>query len=946
MAARSVWFALLTGLLFVAAQSGHVLRAPRGPAVAADRLPVYFIENRGQADPRAAYYVKGRGSSFYFTSRGIRMSLTGSSGRKRSPLRLASIAPTLPVLPATRRHSLELDFVGARPVRPIGEDSAGVRFSYFNGPRERWKSGLRSYRRLLYRNLWPGIDLVYSGAGSTLKHDFVVHPGADPAVIRLAYRGADSLSIDARGGLEIGTSVGTLHDLKPFVYQEKDGRRVEVSSSYVLNTPTPQHPETHAYGFRVGAYDHSRPLILDPVMFLYSGYIGGSGFEFAYGIAVDSLGHAYVTGETDSPESTFPEAVGPDLTFNGTFDAFIAKVNPAGTGLVYCGYIGGAGNTSPRAVAVDSSGSAYVAGSTSATQATFPVAVGPDLTHNGGNDGFVAKVNASGTALDYCGYIGGAADDQPRGVAVDSLGKAHVTGYTFSDQTTFPVIGGPDLTHNGSSDVFVARLDAAGSELEFCGYIGGSTTDAGFGMAVDTLGNAYVAGLTGSDQTTFPVSVGPDLTYNGSSSDAFVVKVSSSGTALLYCGYIGGASGDFGLDVAVDGTGRAFVVGDTLSNQSSFPVTVGPDLTYNGAVRDAFVARVNAGGTALEFCGYIGGDDQDNGTGVAVDGSGRAVVSGRTFSSQATFPVACGPDLILNGFEDGFVARLNVAGTALEYCGYIGGIDSDGDEANGVAVDAAGNAYLTGVASSSEATFPVVAGPDLTFNGGDFDGFVTKVGELDSVVTVTASDAAASEFPADPGVFTVTRTGDTTSALTVNFAVSGTAVEGTDYGAVGTSVNLSAGTGSAQVTVTPTADALAEGAEAATLTLAPGGGYTIGSPAAATVTIANYSGGRLQVPPKLNFGKVRPPAARTKPLTVRNLSTTQSLIIAVDPTTPAPPYSLLSGGGTVIIAPRGSHRLMLRFAPPARGRANGTLRIAGTDPAKPSATVGLSGTGR
>ena len=480
------------------------------------------------------------------------------------------------------------------------------------------------------------------------------------------------------------------------------------------------------YGFRVGAYDRSKTLFLDPAVLSYCGYIGGSGDDYGIGIAVDSSGNAYVTGYTGSTAATFPETVGPDLTHNGgTWDAFVAKVNAAGTALVYCGYIGGSGDDYGRGIVVDGSGNAYVTGNTNSTAGTFPVTVGPDLTHNSGWDAFVAKVNAAGTALTYCGYIGGSGDDYGIGIAIDGSGNAYVVGYTGSTQATFPVTVGPDLTNNGGQDAFVAKVNAAGTAFTYCGYIGGSGTDFGLGIALDGSGNAYVVGYTDSTQATFPVTGGPDLTHNGGQ-DAFVAKVNAAGTALTYCGYIGGSGNEISQGIAVDGSGNAYVTGNTASTEATFPVTVGPDLTYNGSTSDAFVAKVNAAGTALVYCGYIGGSSYDLGQGIAVDSSGNAYVTGYTGSTESSFPVTGGPDLTHNGSYDAFVAKVNAAGTALDYCGYIGG--SGGDNGRGIAVDGSGNAYVVGNTDSTQTSFPVTGGPDLTYNSGTYDAFVAKIG--------------------------------------------------------------------------------------------------------------------------------------------------------------------------------------------------------------------------
>jgi len=274
----------------------------------------------------------------------------------------------------------------------------------------------------------------------------------------------------------------------------------------------------------------------------------------------------------------------------------VAKVNPAGTGLVYSGYIGGSDGDKGWDIAVDGSGNAYVTGGTWSSEATFPVNVGPDLTFNGGYDAFVAKVNPSGAGLVYAGYIGGSGHDASYGIAVDGSGNAYVTGATSSDETTFPVIGGPDLIYNGGYyDAFVAKVNPSGAGLVYGGYIGGygvGIPDVGWGIAVDGSGNAYVTGYTASNEDSFPVTTGPDLTHNGYT-DAFVAKVKPDGAGLVYAGYIGGSSNDYGRGIAVDVSGNAYVAGGTKSSEATFPVTTGPDLTHNGG-KDAFVAKVRS----------------------------------------------------------------------------------------------------------------------------------------------------------------------------------------------------------------------------------------------------------------------------------------------------------------------------------------------------------------
>jgi hypothetical protein len=671
------------------------------------QVPLYFIENQGQVEKPVAYYVQGQDKTLYFTPQGLTFVLDGGE----SP-------PWV----------LKLDFVAANPaVQPVGQDETGSLISYFKGRPDEWKAGLKTYSKVLYRDLWPGIDLLYSGTLNQLKYQFVVQPGADPAQIRLAYRGATAVRSDEEGRLQVSTPVGGFHDARPYAYQDIGGQRVDVDVGYAVEGDPGDGG--HPYGFRIGAYDRSQPLVLDPVVLVYCGYIGGNAADYGYGIAVDGEGNAYVTGSAQSLEATFPVTVGPDLTFNGPLnDAFVAKVVSDGTALAYCGYIGGNSYDEGFGIAVDAAGNAYVTGWTMSISATFPTIVGPDLTYDGSSEGFVAKVRADGTALDYCGYIGGSDGDAGYGIAVDDDGNAYVTGATnSSEEEGFPVTVGPYLVYNRGYEAYVAKVVSDGTSFAYCGYIGGYSTDQGYGIALDGAGNAYVTGWTTSLSDTFPVMGGPDLTYNGGT-DAFVAKVLSDGTALDYCGYIGGSGYDQAFGIAVD-TGRsAYVTGHTTSTESAgFPVAVGPDLTHNGET-DAFVAAVKADGTALDYCGYIGGNRDDEGRGIAVDVLGNAYVTGSTNSYHWTFPETVGPDLTYNYAIDAFVAAVEAGGTALQYCGYIGGDSLD--EGRGIALKGTGSAYVTGYTRSHPGGgggFPVTVGPDLTYNGGVAEAFVAKV---------------------------------------------------------------------------------------------------------------------------------------------------------------------------------------------------------------------------
>lgn len=686
---------------------GSLSPIPRRLESGFGKLPLQFISNKGQMDGAVAFYIQGRDETIFFTAEGLTFVLAPDSGKA------SDASPAL-------SWAVKLDFVDAKKgVVPVGLEKSGTSVSYFKGKPAEWKAGLAVYSKLVYRDLWPGIDLLYSGTFNRMKYEFVVRPGADPSRILLAYRGAETVALMTDGRLSVQTPARGFEDDAPIAYQDIDGIRRSVPVTFALDSAR--------YGFTTGAYDRSRALIIDPSSLVYCGFIGGQASELGYGIAVDGDGSAYVVGSTSSDETTFPATVGPILNYQGgAEDAFIAKISPDGAGLVYCSYIGGGGPDRAQAVAVDASGNAYVTGYTDSDESTFPALVGPDLTYNGSRDGFVAKVDSSGTALSYCGYIGGALIDYAAGIAVDVSGNAHVSGTTTSTETTFPVKVGPDLSHNGGPyDAFVAKVDSSGTALAYCGYIGGLKEDISHGLAVDGLGNAFVSGSTASSELEgFPVSVGPGLTFHGGGHDAFVAKVNPSGTALDYCGYIGGFFDNIDAGIALDDSGSAYIAGYSYSSE---------------VPANAFVSKVDPSGSTVVYTRDIGGLGDDRAAGIAVDSSGNVYVTGFTNSSEATFPETVGPGLKRGwGYTDRhdvFVAKMDPSERIL-YCGYICG-DSD-DHGSGIAVDSAGNAYVTGTTEDGDwSHFPAIVGPDLTRDGGPSDAFVAKVPPVPAVSSPT-----------------------------------------------------------------------------------------------------------------------------------------------------------------------------------------------------------------
>jgi hypothetical protein len=686
------------------------------------KLPLFFIENRGQVEGPAAFYLPARDKTVYFTPQGLTISLSEPRASARAPqLQPAAFRINEP----HHQWTLKLDFIGANPhARLRGQDPAPTTVSYFKGAPTAWRTGLRTFSTLVYEDLWPGIDLLYSGAGQRLKYSFLVKPGADPGQIKLAWRGASKVALNRASELEIATPLGGFTDERPVSFQQINGRQIAVATSYQLDEHKSaiRNPQPAiAYGFRVGAYDRSQPLVIDPALLIYASYLGGSSDDYGNSLAVNSAGEAFITGTTYSSQATFPTGTGFDNSPNGESDVFVAKLNAAGTSLIYVTYLGGNKDDLGTGIAVDASGNAYITGIRAANSVGFPLVVAGSAT-----TGFVAKLNATGTSLAYVCGLETFFDDKENyanGVAVDAQGNVYVAGSYFHFY----------YRHNA----FVLRLNTLGTTSHFNLFYG-TDDDYGHGVAVDGAGNVYLVGTTySSDASTF---LGPDQNYNGDQ-DAFIAKFDAD-LNRVYSGYLGGADKDGALAVTADAAGNAYVTGYTAS--TNFPTTAGLNTSFNGGY-DAFIARINANGQTIQYAGYLGGSDDDSGTSIAVDGAGNAHVTGTTWSTD--FPQVTPLSANHKGVTDAFVATFNAAGTALLYSGFHGGASEE--EGHAVAVDSAGNVYLAGLTLSANA--PVQNAIDPSYNGAT-DAFIAKLGGLAPNNTVSGTNVTPPLPPGSPAI--------------------------------------------------------------------------------------------------------------------------------------------------------------------------------------------------
>jgi len=686
-------FALVLGGGFDAQASPRSLAAKAGDKIAVSAklaaLPMRFEPNEGQFDARILFLGRAPGYDLFLTRDGAALSFRAKS---EGGVADASV--------------LRVRVVGGRAVQPAAFERLPGSSNYVVGSDpSKWRTGVEGFARVRYSNVLPGVDVDYYGAGGQrLEYDLVLTPGADPSGVTLAFEGAQSIELDADGAAHLALGGGReIVQPPPFAYQlDAAGKPERVVVRYVLRQG--------GLGFGVGRFDARRALVVDPTL-VYSTYLGGSGSDGAYGVAVDANGATYIAGTTTT--TSFPGASSPGSGAVGNYHVFVTKLNPTGSAIVYSTYLGGGGNDFANDLAIDSAGEAFVVGATSS--ADFPIATTLQSNYGGGSfDAFVTKLGTSGSVV-YSTYLGGSLNDQAEGVAVDGSGDVFVAGLTFS--TNFPTASPLQGTnHAAGGTAFVAKLNAGGSGFAYSTYLGGSGPDRGNAIAIDSAGNAYIVGSTSSGN--FP-TLAPLQTNNQGGGDAFVTKLNATGSALVYSTYLGGSAADTANDVALDAAGEAFVVGSTASG--NFPTVSALQSTLRGP-GDAFVAKLDSAGTALVYSTYLGGSAADVGDSIAVDGANEAFVTG--YTSSIDFPTASPIQANNAGKEDVFVTKYNGAGTALLYSTYLGG--SDNDLGNRIAVDDSGNAVVVGELGDGSTNFPVVSPIQGTEAGSD-DALIAKI---------------------------------------------------------------------------------------------------------------------------------------------------------------------------------------------------------------------------
>jgi hypothetical protein len=847
------------------------------PHISFAKIPMSFEPNLGQSDSRVRFLSRGPGYMLFLTGDEAVLAMHASapmlskrgeatSDRLRVKLQSRSslFSPKANESKAGEAAVVRIALKGAADAPQIGGvDRLPGKSNYFigNNPKK-WHTDVPNYAGVELKNVYPGIDLIYHGSErARLEFDFRLAPGADPNAIRLGFKGIHKLSLDDRGNLLVRVGDRELIEPAPVIYQQTASKRRTIAGGWKLRGG-------REASFKVAAYDPSRPIVIDPIVF--STFLGGSGACDGAGIClgdngslryVDATGNSYVSGAAYSPD--FPTSAGAFQTVNHgtgnhTYNFFVTELNSTGTGLVYSTYVGGSGTCINGSVFclgdmgsinhVDATtGDVYASGSAFSTD--FPTTGGAFQTvnHGAGNhtsNVFLIKLNSSGTALIYSTYLGGSGScsngvctgDEGFTGFVDPSGNVYVAGGTSSPD--FPTTAGAFQTtnkgaNNGTSNVFVTKLNSSGTALIYSTYLGGSGTctspgscsgDIGIISFVETSGEVYVSGTAFSPD--FPTTAGAFQILNhaaaNNTSNVFVTKLNSTGTALIYSTYLGGSgtclsgicSGENGGVGFIDSSGDAYVSGETHS--PDFPTTPGAfQTTWKGATNktsDLFATKLNSTGTALIYSTYLGGSgicnfpvcSGDFGNIDYIDTMGNAYISGTAFSSD--FPTTPGAFQTTNKgaanhTSEVFVTKLNSTGSAPIFSTYLGGSGScngltgcSGDSGNIFSVDSSGVVYLSGTAYSAD--FPTTPGAFQTTNkgagnhtsnvfvttlnsGGNALNFSTflggsgmcdmfgacfgdtgLIGSVDSSGNVYVSGTAYSpDFPTTPGAFQTTNKG-------------------------------------------------------------------------------------------------------------------------------------------------------------------------------------------
>lgn len=658
--------------------------------------PMFFEANRGQADDDVRFVGRGNGFALLLKQTEAVVALRPQAGSQGGTQKAGYEH-------SKQAHRVAMKLEGANPAPLVyGTEKQDGHVNYLMGRDEsKWIRNAETYARVSYAAVYPGIDLTFRTTGRQLEYDFNLCAGADPRVIRMRFDGADKLELGSDGALVIHTPAGNIRHEQPVAFQDDNGQRMAVSAEF-------EQVAESEIGFKLGAYDATKPVVIDPTL-VYSSYLGGGAADTCRALAVHPMDNVILLAG-DSSSSDFLTKASPNNS-----DVFVGRLTKNGGQFSYT-FFGGAGNDTVTGFAVDAMGNGYLCGSTES--ADFPLVHSFGSALAGPSDAFVALLNPEGNAFLYSSLVGGSGQEAGVSVAADGNGNAYITGRTTSQD--FPTMGAIQPAYGGGdSDAFITKLSTDGATLVYSSYLGGTGTEdllARSGINVDAAGNAYVVGQTQS--VDFPTKNALRGTKTGaaSTSDGFLAGINPSGSDFVFSTYLGGSDDDSAIAVALDQPGNIYVTGRTKSTGFTGSTSTRPAT----ATTDAFVAKLNPAASAIIYLRFVGGDFGDeSANAIAVNAAGVAVIAGSAGPGLPTVnPIQ---RIFKGGQSDAFVARLT-ASSDINFSTYLGG--SADDVANGVGIDPDGHLFVAGFTDSVDfLTFSSLRGA----NSGGRDLFFARI---------------------------------------------------------------------------------------------------------------------------------------------------------------------------------------------------------------------------